>query len=280
MTTFAAALRHGAAVLAAAGIEDSRREARMLLHHALGVPARTMVAPDATVDGDIFAALLARRAAREPMAFILGRQGFWTLDLEVEPSTLIPRADSETLIQAALDAFPDRARVRTILDLGTGTGALLLAALVEFPGAVGLGIDIAPAAVALAARNAQANGLDGRAMFLAGRWGAAVAGRFDLVLANPPYIESADIAGLMPEVAAHEPRSALDGGMDGLDAYRAIVADLPRLLAPGGVAIFELGHGQAAPVAALAAGAGLAGAQTRADLGGIARALVIRSSAL
>ena len=278
--TVAEALRRGAAALAAAGIEDARREARMLLHHALGVPGRSLLSPDAKVNEAMFDALVARRAAREPMAFILGRQGFWTLDLEVSPATLIPRADSETLIHAALAAFPDRARVRTILDLGTGTGALLLAALVEFPGAVGLGIDIAPAAVALAARNAQANGLAGRAMFLAGRWGAAVAGRFDLVLANPPYIESADIAGLMPEVAAHEPRSALDGGMDGLDAYRAIVADLPRLLAPGGVAIFELGHGQAAPVAALAAGAGLAGAQTRADLGGIARALVIRSSAL
>ena len=278
--TVAEALRRGAAALAAAGIEDARREARMLLHHALGVPGRSLLSPDAKVNEAMFDALVARRAAREPMAFILGRQGFWTLDLEVSPATLIPRADSETLIHAALAAFPDRARVRTILDLGTGTGALLLAALVEFPGAVGLGIDIAPAAVALAARNARANGLAGRAMFLAGRWGAAVAGRFDLVLANPPYIESADIAGLMPEVAAHEPRSALDGGMDGLDAYRAIVADLPRLLAPGGVAIFELGHGQAAPVAALAAGAGLAGAQTRADLGGIARALVIRSSAL
>ena len=278
--TVAEALRRGAAALAAAGIEDARREARMLLHHALGVPGRSLLSPDAKVNEAMFDALVARRASREPMAFILGRQGFWTLDLEVSPATLIPRADSETLIHAALAAFPDRARVRTILDLGTGTGALLLAALVEFPGAVGVGIDIAPAAVALAARNAQANGLAGRAMFLAGRWGAAVAGRFDLVLANPPYIAAADIAGLMPEVAAHEPRAALDGGGDGLDAYRAIIADLPRLLAPGGVAILELGQGQAAPVAALAAGAGLAGAQTRADLGGIARALLVRSSAL
>lgn len=247
----------------------------MLLHHALGVPARTMVAPDATVDGDIFAALLARRAAREPMAFILGRQGFWTLDLEVEPSTLIPRADSETLIQAALDAFPDRARVRTILDLGTGTGALLLAALVEFPGAVGLGIDIAPAAVALAARNAQANGLAGRAMFLAGRWGAAVAGRFDLVLANPPYIESADIAGLMPEVAAHEPAAALDGGADGLAAYRVIIEDLPRILSPGGVAVLELGAGQAKSVSELARKVGL-GYSLRCDLSGMERVIVLR----
>ncbi len=276
MTTFAAALRHGAAVLAAAGIEDSRREARMLLHHALGVPARTMVAPDATVDGDIFAALLARRAAREPMAFILGRQGFWTLDLEVEPSTLIPRADSETLIQAALDAFPDRARVRTILDLGTGTGALLLAALAEFPGAWGIGIDLSATAAALARRNARASGLAKRAAFIGGRWAEAVAARFDLILCNPPYIPSADIAGLMPEVAAHEPRAALDGGADGLDAYRAIMADLPRLLASGGAAVLELGQGQAALVAEIAAAAGFVAPAPRDDLGGIARALVLR----
>lgn len=276
MIRFHVALRHGAAVLAAAGIEEARREARMLLHHALGVPGRTLVAPDAPVDGETFAALLARRAAREPMAFILGRQGFWTLDLEVEPSTLIPRADSETLIQAALDAFPERARVRTILDLGTGTGALLLAALAEFSGAWGLGIDLSPAAAALAGRNARANGLAGRAAFLGGRWAGAVAARFDLILSNPPYIPSAEIAGLMPEVAAHEPRAALDGGADGLDAYRTIIADLRRLLAPGGAAIVELGQGQAAPVAAIAAAAGFAAPSLRNDLGGIARALVLR----
>ena len=275
MTTFAAALRHGAAVLAAAGIEDSRREARMLLHHALGVPARTMVAPDATVDGDIFAALLARRAAREPMAFILGRQGFWTLDLEVSRATLIPRPDSETLIEAALAARPDRAAVRRVLDLGTGTGALLLAALEEFPLAWGLGVDLVPAAAALAARNAAAAGLGARAMFAAGCWAAPLAGRFDLILANPPYIPSEDIGRLMPEVAAHEPRSALDGGADGLDAYRAILPELARLLAPGGTAVLELGAGQAGAVAALADAAALAATDLRADLGGVARALVL-----
>jgi release factor glutamine methyltransferase len=275
--TVAAALRRGAAALAAAGVEDARREARMLLHAALGVAPRVLLAPEAAIEPAVFDALLARRAAREPMAFILGRQGFWTLDLAVSPATLIPRADSETLIRAALAAFPDRSRVRRVLDLGTGTGALLLATLSEFPDAWGLGIDLSPAAAALAARNARATGLDRRASLLCGRWSDSLAGQaFDLVLANPPYIPSADIGGLMPEVAAYEPRGALDGGADGLEAYRRIIADLPRVLAYGGVAVLELGQGQAASVAALGSAAGFACATLHDDLGGIARVLVLR----
>jgi release factor glutamine methyltransferase len=274
---FSEALRRGAAVLAAAGIEDARREARLLLHHLLALPDRAMAPANAPVDEARFEALLARRAGREPLAFILGRQGFWTLDLAVSPATLIPRADSETLIQAALAAFPERARVRRVLDLGTGTGALLLAALAEFPHAWGIGIDLSPAAAALAARNATANRLAGRAGFLCGNWAAALAGtKFDLVLANPPYIASAEIAGLMPEVALHEPRTALDGGADGLEAYRDIIADLPRLLAPGGAAILELGQGQAPAVQAMGQSAGFMYRRLRDDLGGIARALVLR----
>jgi release factor glutamine methyltransferase len=275
MILVSAALRRGGTVLAAAGIEDARREARMLLHHALGVPERAVVAPEATIDPETFEAVLARRAAREPMAFILGRQGFWTLDLEVSPATLIPRADSETLIHAALAAFPAR-DVFDVLDLGTGTGALLLAALVEFPDAWGLGVDRVPAAAALAARNAAANGLAARAAFVCADWSAPLVGRFDLILANPPYIPSAEIAGLMPEVSAHEPRAALDGGADGLACDRAIVADLKRLLAPGGAAVLELGQGQAESVAAIAIAAGFAAPDLRADLGGIARAMTLR----
>jgi release factor glutamine methyltransferase len=263
----AAALRRGAEALAAAGIEDARREARMLLHHALGIPDRALPAPGAVVNEQQFAALVARRAAREPMAFILGRQGFWTLDLEVTPATLIPRPDTETLVHAALAAFPERGRVRSILDLGTGTGALLLAALSEFSGAWGVGIDLSADAAALAARNARANGLGARAAFLGGDWAAALDKEFDLVLANPPYIRSGDIAGLMPEVAVHEPRAALDGGPDGMEAYARILADLPRLLAPEGVAVLELGQGQAAEVAKIAVAAGFA------------RALVLRRPA-
>jgi release factor glutamine methyltransferase len=272
-------LRRGAAVLAAAGVEEAAREARLLLHHALGFDRRVPLNRAAAIDPARFDALLARRAAREPMAFILGRQGFWTLDLKVSPATLIPRPDSETLISAAIAAFPDRAAVRTILDLGTGTGALLLAALSEFPAAWGVGIDIAPDAAALAARNAASNGLADRAMFLAGDWCAPIAGRFDLVLSNPPYIVAASIPTLMPEVAAYEPHTALDGGADGLDAYRAIVAAMPDLLADGGVAVLELGERQAFPVGGLAGGHGLAMTDLHADLGGIARAMVLRRGA-
>ena len=264
------------AALAAAGVENTGLEARMLVAHALGrEPASLLLGPETVHEAPALPALLARRAAREPLALILGRREFWSLDLAVSPATLIPRPETETLIEAALAARPDRGAVRRILDLGTGTGCLLLAALTEFPAAWGLGVDLAPAAAALAAANAARLGLAPRAAFLCADWAAPIAGRFDLVLANPPYIESAAIAGLMPEVARHEPRRALDGGADGLDAYRHIVASLPRLLAPGGVAVLELGQGQADAVAGLAQRAGLATLALRADLAGIARALVL-----
>jgi release factor glutamine methyltransferase len=269
-------LWRGTQTLSAAGVAEPRREARTLLRHALGVSDRATLNPAAEIDPAAFDALLARRAAREPMAFLRGRQGFWTLDLQVSPATLIPRPDSETLISAALAAFPDRSGVRRILDLGTGTGALLLAALAEFPQATGVGIDLVPAAAALGARNARANGMDGRAMFLAGCWAAPIAGRFDLVLANPPYIPSAEVARLMPEVAAHEPRTALDGGADGLDAIRAILPALAGLLESGGAAIVEIGAGQADAAVRLAITAGFSQRALHNDLGGIARALVLR----
>lgn len=276
MIPIADAQRIGAARLEAAGIENAAQEARLLLAHALGLTREELLrARDRLIDPAPFEALLARRAAREPTALILGHRAFWSLDLAVSPATLVPRPDSETLIEAALAAFPERASVRRILDLGTGTGCLLLAALAEFPAAFGIGVDRAPAAAWLARENARRNGLAGRAALLAGDWAAALGGVFDLVLSNPPYIPSADIAGLMPEVAAHEPLSALDGGADGLAAYRRIVAGLPRLLAPGGIAILELGIGQAPAVTGLAAAAGLV-AQARADLAGIPRALVLR----
>ncbi len=254
----------------------------MLLAEALAVPVENLLrdsrAPVPEAAAARFGEMLRRRLAHEPMAYILGHAGFWTLQLEVSPATLIPRADSEAIVEAALEAVPDRPGLR-VLDLGTGTGCLLLAVLAERAGAFGLGLDLNPEAAALAARNAAANGLADRAAFLAGDWAAALAagpaGRFDLVLSNPPYIESAVIPGLMPEVAGHEPGRALDGGADGLDAYRVITASLPRLLAPGGVAVLELGEGQGPAVAALAAAAGLAIRGTRDDLSGIARALVI-----
>ena len=217
--------------------------------------------------------MLARRAAREPLAYVVGWQEFWSLRFAVSPATLIPRADSETLIEAALAARP--AGVRRILDLGTGTGCLLLAALSEYPEAFGVGVDRCPGAAALAARNAAALGLADRAAILCGHWADALDARFDLVLSNPPYVARAEIATLMPEVARFEPATALDGGADGLDAYRRILADLPRLLQPGGAAILELGAGQRAAVAALAAPLGTV--SWRRDLGGIERAMLIQA---
>ena len=265
--------------LRAAAIPGPRMEARLLLAHAAGTTPeallrdpRAPVPPAAAAD---FAALLRRRLDGAPMAFLTNHQGFWTLDLHCTPDTLIPRPDSETLIEAALDAFRERGVVRRVLDLGTGTGALLLAALAEFPKAAGIGVDLSPGAASLAQRNAARNGLSGRAAFLAGDWAAALVGRFDLVLSNPPYIESSAIAGLMPEVSRHEPRAALDGGADGLDAYRALAATLPGLLTPGGRAVLELGIGQAPSVTALMAAAGLTAVALRDDLGGVARALVL-----
>jgi release factor glutamine methyltransferase len=266
--------------LRGAAIEAPRLEARRLLAHVLNTSEEALLRdPRATVPAEKaahFAALLARRVAHEPFAYLTGHVGFWTLDVEVSPATLIPRADSESLVEAALEACTDKRAPLSVLDLGTGTGALLLAVLSELPSASGVGVDLKPEAAALAARNAARLGLAGRARFLAGDWAAAVSRRFDLILCNPPYIESAAITGLMPEVARHEPASALDGGADGLDAYRRIIADLPRLLAPRGVAVLELGQGQQAAVEALAKAAGLTPEACRADLGGVPRALVLR----
>jgi release factor glutamine methyltransferase len=273
--TLGEALAMAAGRLGAAGVEAPRREARVLAAHLLGVAAGHLLDPGLAVDREAWSALVARRAMREPLAFITGRRGFWTLDLAVSPATLIPRPDSESLISASLHLFPSTDLVRRVLDLGTGTGALLLAALCVFPAAFGVGVDRAPAAASLAARNAAANGLSGRAAFLAADWDAALSASFDLILCNPPYIPHGEMAALMPEVARFEPGSALDGGEDGLDAYRLLMARLPGLLAAGGAAIFEIGEGQRDEVKALAESAGLHYLGCQADLAGIPRALIL-----
>lgn len=262
--------------LRAAGIPDPRREARLLLAHVLHATPEALLR-DATAAVEAapaarFRGLVARRAAREPVARLLGVTGFWTLELEVGIDTLLPRADSEVVVEAALEISP---APRRVLDLGTGTGCLLLAVLAERPGAWGLGLDLRPGAAALAARNATRNGLALRAAFAAGDWAGAVQARFDLVLSNPPYIPSGAIPALMPEVALHEPASALDGGADGLAAYRIILGQLPRLLEPHGHAVLELGQGQASEVRALAALSGLECQGMHRDLGGIERAIIL-----
>jgi release factor glutamine methyltransferase len=259
-----------AARLEAAGIESPRREARLLLAAAQGVDAAGLLLLD-EVDEALFEPLLRRREAREPLAYILGRQEFWGLNFAVSPATLIPRADSETLVEAVVKH--GRAP-RRVLDLGTGTGCLLLSVLHEFPDAFGVGVDLMPAAAALAAANAQALGLARRAAFFAGDWAAALEAQFDLVLSNPPYIRGGDIPELMPEVARYEPASALDGGLEGFSAYHRIIAALPRLLAPDGVAVLELGAGQAIMVLELGREAGFTGS-TYLDLGGHERAVIL-----
>ncbi len=253
--------------LAAAGVAEPRRDLRLLQIEAGGASSLADW-PDRPHPG--LEALANRRAAREPVSRIVGRREFWSRDFLLTPETFDPRPDSETVVEAALAAVPSFANV---LDLGTGSGCLLAALLAERPGAWGLGIDMSPGACRVARRNLR--GL--RAVVAAGEWGGAVGCRFDLVVSNPPYIPSAEIAALMPEVRDHDPQLALDGGADGLDAYRAILGDLPRLLCPGGAAVLELGIGQAEAVAALAAANGLAVREVRADLAGIPRAMVLGS---
>ncbi len=267
------ALRDAAKCLAAAGVANPRLDARLLLGFAENIGQAALLAdPQRVVDGPRYEALVARRVAREPMAYILGRQEFWSLPFQVSPATLIPRADSEAVVEAALAGF----EAGRALDLGTGTGCLLLAILQERPGAWGVGIDAEPAAAKLAAANARALGMATRAMFLAGDWDRALQGRFELVVSNPPYIGESELPGLAPEVKRWEPRRALLAGPDGLLAYRALVPRLAGLLAPDGLAVLEVGAGQAATVGDLAAECGLAVVGIHTDLGGIERALTFR----
>jgi release factor glutamine methyltransferase len=277
--TIADALREAAQALDGVS-ETPRLDAELLMADALGTDRGQMLLMrmrDSVPGG--FADRLARRQAHEPVAYILGQQDFWTLSLAVSPAVLIPRSDSETLIEAALEAFQAHPPTR-ILDLGTGSGALLLAALSEFPQAMGTGIDASEPALAIARANAETTGLASRAQMLHGDWRRpgwtdALPGPFDLILANPPYIESD--AALAPQVMAHEPHGALFSGAEGLDDYRILIPALPVLLAPEGVAIFEIGASQRTAVSAIAAAHGFS-VQCRRDLPGHDRALILRAS--
>jgi release factor glutamine methyltransferase len=273
--TVTQAIRDGAGRLA--GIADNPRlEARLLLAHALRVTQNDLIRdPGRPIDTTLYENLLARRSAHEPLALILGHREFWSLDFQVSPATLIPRADSETLVEAALAAFAAGPPPRTILDLGTGTGCLLLALLTEYPAAFGIGIDRVAQAASLAKANAAALGLAGRSAFAVADWTNPVASRFDLIVSNPPYIAAPDISTLMPEVSQHEPRTALDGGQDGYDAYRTIIPRLSDHLTANGAAVLELGQGQATYVQDIAGNAGLQ-ASLRLDFGQIPRAIVLK----
>jgi release factor glutamine methyltransferase len=280
--TVGAARASVAVRLAAAGVDSPALDARLLVEVATGLDVAALAAaPERILSARQHVdleALVARRASREPMSQILGRAGFWTIELIVTPDVLTPRPESETVIEAALEETRSTAAGRA-LDLGVGPGTLLLAFLKERPGWCGVGVDACAAALAVARANALALGLSDRAGFVHGDWDAPLAPqRFDLVLANPPYIPSADIESLAPEVRDHEPRLALDGGADGLDAYRRLAPALARLLAPNGAAALEVGAGRGSAVADILASAlPRAAIRVAPDLAGRDRVVVVRT---
>jgi len=261
----------GAARLLAPISPTPRLDAELLLAHALGISREALLLGSDLAVPPAFYTLLQRRLAHEPVAYITGTKSFWTLDLHVTPHVLIPRPDSESLIEAAIDWFGGRVPGR-VLDLGTGSGALLLAALDHWPEAWGLGVDRSADALLVARANAERLGFGARASFAQANWADALDARFDLILCNPPYVEEG--AELMPDVAAHEPPAALYAGADGLEDYRRIVPSIPRLLASGGLAAVEIGHTQAEALSALVSRVGLK-SSTHKDLGGRDRCVSI-----
>ncbi len=285
MSDLAGAVAAAATRLAEAGIPDARHEARLLAIEATGFAPTTLIAePRRSVAGaqaDRLAALVARRAAREPLSRVVGWREFWSLRFALTADTLDPRPDSETLVAAALETAREtggRDRPLSVLDLGTGSGCLLLALLSELPLATGLGIDISEGAVAAAEANARSLGLAGRARFARGDWGRGLAGQFDLVFCNPPYIPAGEIADLEPEVARFDPLLSLAGGPDGLAAYRRLAVDLPQALARDGRAFLEVGAGQADAVETILAAGGLRPMGRRCDLANRPRCLIFGPS--
>lgn len=272
------ALRTAIATLRAADIADAPRDARLLLAHATGIPPDrlTLHLPDPVPPGALtrFQAAVAARASRQPLAQITGQRLFWGRRFRVTPDVLDPRPETELLVQTALQT-----RFARMLDLGTGSGCILLSCLAEMPLAQGLGTDLSPAALAVARSNAQALSLADRAQFLRSDWFGAVSGFFDLIVSNPPYIAAQEMAGLSPEVRDHEPHLALTPGGDGLDAYRAIAGGASAHLLPGGRLMLEIGPTQRAAVTALLTAAGLPCAQTLTDLDGRDRVVVVTKPA-
>jgi release factor glutamine methyltransferase len=271
MTNLVKAWTAGREALKAAGIDQPAIDARLMLEYAANV-SRTEIVTDPyreLTDAQMadYDALVARRARREPVSHIIGRKGFWKIMLSVTRDVLTPRADTETVVELVLRDFPEHMAF-SVLDLGVGSGAMLLAILADRPAAKGLGVDISEEALAVARENAANLDLEGRVALLRGDWTFGLGdASFDLVVANPPYIASDEIETLDPEVRDHEPRMALDGGPDGLDAYRLLAPEILRVLKPGGLFAVEIGHTQGPAVEALFRQAGAEGVAVHKDLG-------------
>ncbi len=273
-------LRATARALAAGGVELPALEARLLVGHALALSREALLAEAdrrlSAAEASAVDELVARRRRGEPSAYITGEREFWSLPFMVSPDVLIPRADSETVVETALTRLGDAARPWRILDLGTGSGCLLLALLSECRSAFGIGLDRSQAALRIARPNAVRLGLASRSAFVCGDWAAAVGdGRFDVIVANPPYVDAASLLRLDPTVRCFEPNGALCGGADGLDAYRELAWQLPRLLAPAGFAVVEIGEGQRQAVQAILAAHGAWAFGVGRDLAGRERCLVL-----
>jgi release factor glutamine methyltransferase len=280
--TVQAWLGRAAELLKAAGVDEPRFEARLLLANAAGWSTEAALAHRRGSLPQAIArradAMLERRRQRQPTSQILGRREFWGLEFEVTPEVLDPRPDSETVVTAALKNIGNRAAPLRVLDLGTGTGCLLLALVSELPNAQGLGVDLSPAAVQIAQANSLRLGLSHRAQFVIGNWGGGLSENFDVIIANPPYVPSAEIAGLQPEVSRWEPRIALDGGADGLDAYRRLAPEIARRLVKDGFAALEIGSTQASAVEEICARSGLVVRSCMQDLAGRDRCLILEGS--
>lgn len=269
-----------------AGVVEARHDAWLLLGHLLKQDRATLLAnaQDSPGSEDLhaFSLLVDRRAGREPLAQIVGKKEFWSLDFQITADVLCPRPDSECLIEAALAAVAGQGEPGSwfgrILDLGTGSGCLLLSLLTEWPAASGVGVDISQRALSIARLNGERLALAERAHWLCADWGAALNGCFDLIVSNPPYITTGEAKTLAPEVQSFEPATALFAGEDGLQAYRALAGDLRRLLMPGGVALLEVGAGQAPSVEDLMEAKGLRPLGRRQDLSGIDRCLIVEYS--
>lgn len=280
--TVSALLIAAQARLKSAGVDTPRLDAILLLAEASALGEdRIRSRPEMPVPPEAaaaFDAMLQRRLKREPVSKIIGRREFWSLEFRTSRDVLDPRADSETLVGGVLAVIPDRTASLRIVDFGTGSGCLLLSLMRELPNATGVGIDVSPPALAVARDNAERLGVSSRCIFRLGSWGKGIEGTFDILISNPPYIESGVVPALEPEVADYDPLLALDGGADGLDAYRAVIPDMARLAAKDAFAALEVGMGQDVAVSRLLTAAGFGEIAVLPDLSGIGRVVTGRKS--